>query len=112
MRVVEAPTPTRQSPSSANRQNKIYKFCPVSAFTLSTPAHLFFSGRADNACTNLLGSLVRYVRTRGMVEVVVSAKLLTCTINQCRTHLPRMARATDSCTPPVVRKEDGVSPPC
>ena len=44
MRVVEAPTPARQSPSSANRQNKIYKFCPVSAFTLSTPAHLFLAG--------------------------------------------------------------------
>ena len=33
-----------------------------------------FSGRADNACTNLLGFLVRYVRTRGIDEVVGSDK--------------------------------------
>ena len=31
---------------------------PISALTLSTPAPLFFSGRADNACTNLLGFFV------------------------------------------------------
>ena len=36
---------------------------------------IFFSGRADNACTNLLGFLVRYVRTRGMAEIAGSAKL-------------------------------------
>ena len=52
-----------------------------------------FSGRADNACTNLLGSLVRYVRTRGIAKIVGSVKLTTCTINPCRTHLPR----TTSC---------------
>ena len=33
-----------------------------------------FSGRADNACTNLLGFLVRYVRTRGIAEIVESGK--------------------------------------
>ena len=33
-----------------------------------------FSGRADNACTNLLGYLVRYVRTRGIAETVESGK--------------------------------------
>ena len=36
--------------------------------------HTFICGRADNACTNLLGSLVRYVRTRGIDEVVGSDK--------------------------------------
>jgi len=58
-----------------------------------------FSGRADNACTNLFDFFVRYVRTRGITEIAESAKLTTCTINLCRTHLPRMARATNSCTP-------------
>mgnify|MGYP007045101153 CR=1 FL=1 len=40
-----------------------------------------FSGRADNACTNLLGFFVRYVRSRGIDETVGSAKLTTCTIS-------------------------------
>ena len=41
-----------------------------SAYILdSRPRHTFLSGRADNACTNLLGFLVRYVRTRGMAEI-------------------------------------------
>ena len=31
-------------------------------------------GRADNACTNLLGYFVRYVRTRGIVEAAESGK--------------------------------------
>ena len=33
-----------------------------------------YSGRADNACTNLLGFLVRYVRTRGIVKIAESGK--------------------------------------
>ena len=33
-----------------------------------------FSGRADNACTNLLGFFVRYVRTRGMIKAAESSK--------------------------------------
>ena len=44
-----------------------------------------FSGRADNACTNLLDFLVHFVRTRGMDEAMESAKLPTCA-------LPRAAR--------------------
>ena len=74
--------------------------------------HTFICGRADNACTNLLGFFVRYVRTRGMVEISESGKTADFCFILRRTHLPRMARATNSCTPPVVRKEDGVSPPC
>ena len=35
----------------------------------SRPRPSFFSGRADNACTNLLGSLARYVRTRGSMRL-------------------------------------------
>ena len=66
--------PYAQSPSTTNRQNKRYAFHPVSALAKATPAPLFSSGRADNACTNLLGFLVRYVRTRGIDEVVGSDK--------------------------------------
>ena len=57
-----------------------------------------FSGRADNACTNLLGFLVRYVRTRGIDEAVESGKTAYFHYILCRTHLPRTARATNSCT--------------
>ena len=46
----------------------------------------FFSGRADNACTNLLGFLVRYVRTRGSMRFRRVAKL------PIFTTLPRAAR--------------------
>ena len=51
--------------SIANRQSKKYILHSVSARTPPTPAHLFFSGRAGNACTNLLGFFVYCVRTRG-----------------------------------------------
>ena len=58
----------------------------------------FFSGRADNACTNLLGFFVRYVRTRGIAEIVGSGKITTFIFLPCRTHSPRMTCATNSCT--------------
>ena len=57
-----------------------------------------FSGRADNACTNPLGYFVRYVRTRGIVEAADSVRLPTFALPPCRTHLPRMTCATNSCT--------------
>ena len=57
-----------------------------------------YSGRAYNACTNLLGYFVRYVRTRGMAETVGSGKTADFCPVLCRTHLTRMARATNSCT--------------
>ena len=60
--------------------------------------HIFICGRADNACTNLLGFLVCYVRTRGIAEIVRSGKTADFHFILCRTHLPRMARATSSCT--------------
>ena len=65
----------------------------VSALTLSTPAPLFSSGRADNACTNLLGYLVRCVRTRGIAETIESGKTADFRSVLCRTHSPR----TTSC---------------
>ena len=52
----------------------------------SRPRRPFFSGRADNACTNLLGFLVRYVRTRGSMRFRRVAKL------PIFTTLPRAAR--------------------
>ena len=56
-----------------------------------------FSGRADNACTNLLGYLVRYVRTRGMGEIVGSTKLpifaLPFVARTCHAWLARLTRA-------------------
>ena len=83
----------------------LHSRCPVSA----TPTHMlricvnprlaFICGRADNACTNLLGFLVRYVRTRGIVEIAESGKTADFRSVLCRTYSPRMARATNSCTP-------------
>ena len=55
-------------------------------------------GRADNACTNLLGFLVHFVRTRGIVEAAESGKIADFHFVLCRTHSPRTARATNSCT--------------
>ena len=101
--------PVADTFSHWRRLAKILAF--VSAQTSPRPP-LFFSGRADNACTNLLGFFVRYVRTRGIVEVAESGKTADFRSAICRTHSPRMARATNSCTPHEVRKEDGVSPPC
>ena len=51
------PPPYAQSPSTTNRQNKNALSIP-SAHGLHPRPPVFFSGRADNACTNLLGFLV------------------------------------------------------
>ena len=98
--------PYAQSPSTTNRQNKRYAFHPVSALAKATPAPLFSSGRADNACTNLLGYFVWYVRTRGMVEIAESGKTAYFHYILCRTHLPRTACATNSCTRRVFFKRE------
>ena len=53
----------------------LHSRCPVSATPTHmlricvNPRHSFICGRADNACTNLLGFLVRYVRTRGSMRL-------------------------------------------
>ena len=62
------------------------------------PRHPLSSGRADNACTNLLGFFVCYVRTRGMAEAAESGKTADFRSVLCCTHSPRMACATNSCT--------------
>ena len=60
-----------------------------------------FSGRADNACTNLLGFLVRYVRTRGIAEISESAKppifALPRAARTCHAWLARLTRARGRC---------------
>ena len=70
-----------------------------SAHGLNPRPPCIYSGRADNACTNLLGFLVRYVRSRGIAETVESGKTTDFRSVLCRTYSPRMARATNSCTP-------------
>ena len=61
----------------------------------SRPRRPFFSGRADNACTNLLGFLVRYVRTRGIAEIARSAKPPTFALPfAARTRHAWLARQT------------------
>ena len=50
-------------------QNKKYTLYLVSALIRFTPAPRTYCGRADNACTNLLGFFVRYVRTRGSMRL-------------------------------------------
>ena len=105
------PPPYAQSPSTTNRQNKRYAFHPVSAGTGVTPAMHF--QRACRQCVHESARLFRVLCLHAwQYEIAGSAKLTTCTINLCRTYSPRTARATDSCTPPVVWKEDGASPPC
>ena len=60
-----------------------------------------YSGRADNACTNLLGFFVRYVRTRGIDEAMESAKppifALFCAARTCHARLARLTRARGGC---------------
>ena len=70
-----------------------------SAQALDSRPPTLLCGRAGNACTNLLGSFVCYVRTRGIDEAVESGKTADFRSVLCRTHSPRMARATNSCTP-------------
>ena len=70
-----------------------------SAHILNPRPPCIYCGRADNACTNLLGYFVHFVRTRGIAEISESGKTTDFRSVLCRTHLPRTARATNSCTP-------------
>ena len=66
-----------------------------SADKLNSRPPCTFSGRADNACTNLLGFLVRYVRTRGSMRLRRAAKPPTFTLSfAARTRHARLARLT------------------
>ena len=84
-----------QFPTGEDWQNALIP----SAHILDPRPPCTFSGRADNACTNLLDFLVRYVRTRGMIKAAESGKTTDFRYILCRTYSPRMARATNSCTP-------------
>ena len=73
------------------------KFSIPLAHRLNPRPPTLLCGRADNACTNLLGYLVRYVRTRGMGEIVGSTKLpifaLPFVARTCHAWLARLTRA-------------------
>ena len=72
-RVVDGADPYKIK-SKYNQQTKQKcAFHSVSAQTSPRPP-CTFSGRADNACTNLLGFFVHYVRTRGIAEIAESDK--------------------------------------
>ena len=59
-----------QFPAGEGWQNAL----PPSAHPPYPRPPTYICGRADNACTNLLGYFVRYVRTRGIAEAVGSGK--------------------------------------
>ena len=69
------PPPYDISPSIANRKSKKYDLIP-SAHKLDSRPPTLLCGRAGNACTNLLGSFVRYVRTRGVVKTAESGETI------------------------------------
>ena len=74
MRVVDGVDPYKiKAQSTANKRNKKFSHHPVSAGTGVTPA-LHFQRACRLACTNLLGFLVRYVRTRGSMRLRRAAK--------------------------------------
>ena len=102
-RVVEAPTPTSKIQVQPTAKIKNIFSIP-SAHILDSRPPCIYSGRAGNACTNLLGFFVRYVRTRGIAEAVGSGKTTDFRSVLCRTRLPRKARATNSCTREEISK--------
>ena len=80
------------------REKQSISPCPVSARTPPIPA-LHFQ-RACRQCVHESARLFRVMCSHAwQYDVAGSVKLTTCTINPCRTHLPRTARATNSCTP-------------
>ena len=96
-------TALQKNPNIAKRKSKNALFIP-SAHILDSRPPCIYSGRAGNACTNLLGFFVRYVRTRGIAEAVGSGKTTDFRSVLCRTRLPRKARATNSCTREEISK--------
>ena len=84
----------------------------LSAHTLDSRPPTLLCGRADNACTNLLGFFVRYVRTRGMVEIAGSGKTADFIICYLPHTLATHGSRDKLVHAAVVCKEDGASPPC
>ena len=69
-----------------------------SARVLDSRPPTLLCGRANNACTNLLGYFVRYVRTRGMDEIAESVRLSTFTLPFAAHTRHALLLATNSCT--------------
>ena len=91
------PPPYAQSPSTTNRQNKRYAFHPVSAGTGVTPAmHLLLACRQ---CVHESARLFRVICSHAWYSLDCGErKTADFRFILCRTHLPRMARATNTCT--------------
>ena len=97
MRVVDGVDPYKiKAQSTANKRNKKFSHHPVSAGTGVTPA-LHFQRACRLACTNLLGFLVRYVRSRGSMRLRRAVKLpifdLSFAARTCHAWLARLTRA-------------------
>ena len=90
--------PTSKSPKySQQKKQKIYT--PSRQRTCQSHARpSFSSGRADNACTNLLGSFVRYVRTRGSMRFRGAAKPPIFALSFAARTRHVLLLATNSCT--------------
>ena len=89
------------------------KYClslyPVNTLTLFTPAMHF--QRACRQCVHESARLPRVICSHaGEYEVAESGKTTDLCFAPCRTHLPRTARATDSCTRRVFFKRGGNEP--
>ena len=74
-------------------------------FTIFLSAHMLHSrpptllcGRADNACTNLLGFFVWCVRTRGSMRLRGAVKLPTFDLSFAARTCHALLLATNSCT--------------
>ena len=90
-RVVDGADPySIKSKYSQQTKQKIYTLSRKRTHSIHA-RHTFICGRADNACTNLLGYLVRYVRTRGMAEAEESDKTVGFRSAPCHTRSPRTA---------------------
>ena len=66
--------------------------------------HTFICGRADNACTNLLGFFVRHVRTRGSMRLWGAVKLPIFALSFAARTCHALLIATNSCTRKVIFK--------
>ena len=75
-----------------------------SAYRLPHARLTFICGRAGNACTNLLGFFVRYVRTRDIAEIAGSGKPPTFALPFVALSHHALLLATNSCTREEISK--------
>ncbi len=82
---------------------KKYALCPVSVQTSARPPHFYM--RACRQCVHESARLPRVSCSHAWYAAVAeSMKPPTLSSALCRTHLPRMARATNSCTREEISK--------